>query len=223
MSRLEVDSRSYIRSEVVTFRKTNEDFGGLSNMAPGYPLEVAGIRIRTSEALYQACRFPHMPDIQRMILEETSPMTAKMRSKPYRENSRPDWNDVRIPIMRWCLRVKLVQNREKFSELLFATGNRPIVEDSRKDEYWGAKSNETGELFGKNVLGRLLMELRYQLHKQPDMFEEVHPLRIAKFTLYGRRIPVVTKSTVRFIKREDATDRVSERGYEAPLFSRLRP
>ncbi|WP_082046628.1 NADAR family protein [Rhizobium gallicum] len=56
----------------------------------------------------------------------------------------------------WCLRVKLVQNRGKFSNLLLATGDRPIVEDSRKDEYWGARVNDTGEFFGKNILGRLL-------------------------------------------------------------------
>ncbi|MGO6748233.1 NADAR family protein [Rhizobium ruizarguesonis] len=221
MSRSEVDSRSYTRSEVVTFRKTNEDFGGLSNMAPGYPLVIDRVRIRTSEALYQACRFPHMPDVQRMIIEETSPMTAKMRSKPYRDKSRPDWDQVRVPIMRWCLRVKLVQNHEKFSNLLLATGNRPIVEDSRKDEYWGARVNDTGELFGKNVLGRLLMELRQQLRDQPEMFEEVHPLRIENFTLYGRQIPVVAKETARTLPKKNAADRIAELKDGAPLFARL--
>jgi len=68
--------------------------------------------------------------------------------------------------MRWCIRVKLVQNWRRFSSLLLATGNRPIVEKSWKDSFWGAKPLEDGRLVGRNVLGRLLMELREEL-RQP--------------------------------------------------------
>lgn len=32
--------RTYFRSEVVVVYKTKEDFGGLSNMASGYPLQI---------------------------------------------------------------------------------------------------------------------------------------------------------------------------------------
>ena len=112
--------RTYSRKDSVVFRKTNERFGGLSNMAPGFPLEVNGIRILTSEALYQACRFPHKPEVQRLIIQQGSPMTAKMKSKPHRKDTRPDWDKVRVNIMRWCLRVKLAQNWQKFSALLLA-------------------------------------------------------------------------------------------------------
>src|SRR2546426_7568195 len=38
-----------------------------------------------------------------------------------------------------------------------------IVEDSRKDDFWGAKASDEGTLVGMNVLGRLLMELREDL------------------------------------------------------------
>ena len=155
-----VESRTYRRDECVTFRKTDEPFGGLSNMAPGYPLCVNGVLIGTSEAIYQACRFPHLPDVQRLIISQTSPMTAKMRSKPYRDQSRPDWDAVRVVIMRWSLRAKLVQNWEKFRSLLLLTEDRPIVEDSRRDEFWGAiaTKEDPSVLVGCNVLGRLLME-----------------------------------------------------------------
>ncbi len=61
--------RTYNRNESVVFSKTHEPFGGLSNMAGGFPLKVNGLRILTSEALYQACRFPHKPDVQRLIIE----------------------------------------------------------------------------------------------------------------------------------------------------------
>ena len=109
--------RTYTRAESVVFLKTAEPFGGLSNMARGYPIRVNGIRILTSEALYQACRFPHLPDVQRMIIGENSPMTAKMKSKPHRKDTRPDWDRVRVKVMRWCLRMKLAQNWASFSEI----------------------------------------------------------------------------------------------------------
>ena len=83
---------------------------------------------------------PERPDIQKIILAERSPMTAKMKSKPYRkENTRPDWEIVKVKVMKWCLRVKLAQNWIRFGDLLRSTDNRPIVEESRKDDFWGAK------------------------------------------------------------------------------------
>ena len=161
-------------------------------MAGGFPLWVNGIRILTSEALYQACRFPHRPEIQTLIIEQRSPMTAKMKSKPYRHDSRPDWDQVRVKIMRWCLRVKLAQNWRAFSELLLETGDRPIVEESRKDAFWGAKATDDGTLVGMNVLGRLLMELREAVRVEGrESLMSVQPLAIPKFLLGGRPIEVV--------------------------------
>lgn len=184
--------RTYQIENVVRFRRTTEEFGGLSNMAPGFPMVVLGHHIRTSEALYQACRFPHMPEVQAMILSQSSPMTAKMRSKPYRTDSRPDWDDVRVRVMRWCLRVKLAHNWHAFSELLLSTGQRPIVEDSRKDGYWGAIPKDDNTLNGQNVLGRLLMELRNSIEKNPDNLRCVKPLKIHNFNLLGEEIPEIS-------------------------------
>lgn len=162
-------------------------------MAGGFPLRVNGLRIFTSEALYQACRFPHRPEVQRLIIGQTSPMTAKMKSKPYRHDSRPDWDQVRVKIMRWCLRVKLAQNWKTFSELLLKTDDRPIVEESRKDGFWGARSVDERTFVGMNVLGRLLMELREAVktsHK--EMLLQVEPLAIPDFLLDGHPIQVVS-------------------------------
>lgn len=184
--------RTYSRKESVVFLKTDEPFGGLSNMAGGYPIHVNGVRILTSEALYQACRFPHLPDVQKLIIGQISPMTAKMRSKPYRKDSRPDWDQVRVRIMRWGLRMKLANNWNAFSALLLKTGERPIVEESRKDDFWGAKVVDDGDtLVGMNVLGRLLMELREQVKQQGrDAALDIAPPDIPQFLLFGRAIEV---------------------------------
>jgi len=194
MSSMPEKIRRYWPSECAVFRKTDERFGGLSNMAGGYPLVVNGIRILTSEALYQACRFPHQPELQKAIIAERSPMTAKMKSKPHRKDSRQDWDAVRVPIMKWCIRIKLAQNWSKFYQLLESTNEKPIVEYSRKDAYWGAKSTEDGHLEGENVLGRLLMELRSKMREDPDQFLAIRPVPISDFLLFGQQIETVYSS-----------------------------
>jgi ribA/ribD-fused uncharacterized protein len=183
--------RRYHRAEVILVHKTKDRFGGLSNMASGFPVEINGIRILTAEALYQACRFPHLPEVQREIIKQHSPMTAKMKSKPHRENSRPDWDDVRNRVMRWCLRVKLAQNYERFGYLLLSTENRQIVELSRKDDYWGVKvdAEDADVLVGRNVLGRLLMELREMRKDDAEKkLKTVPALNIPDFLLFGKPI-----------------------------------
>lgn len=191
-----IEPRTYRRAECVTFQKTSEEFGGLSNMAPGFPLQVNGLRIGTSEVLYQACRFPHLIDVQRMLLTERSPMTAKMKSKPFRQESRPDFEVIKVTVMRWCLRIKLLQNRDRFARLLLATGERPIVEVSRKDPYWGAQVDDDGDaLIGGNVMGRLLMELREYLRsdRADALRGPVAPPPIPVFLLLGIPIGTVTE------------------------------
>lgn len=186
--------RVYKYSEVCVFRKTKELFGGLSNMASGFPIKINGKHILTSEALYQACRFPHLPDVQNKIIGEKSPMTAKMVSKPFRSNSRPDWDNVRTDIMYWCLKVKLAQNFITFGQLLETTFDKPIVEDSSKDAFWGAVQDKknTDELKGVNALGRLLMKLR-QEYNSANRFHllYVEPLNISKFLIFDEQIQVV--------------------------------
>ena len=165
-------------------------------MAAGYPIYINDIRVGTSEALYQACRFPHLPNIQRLIIEQNSPMTAKMKSKPYRGQSRQDWDAVRIPVMRWCLKVKLIQNWTNFGDLLLETEGRPIVEDSNKDDFWGAIRDENGVFQGRNVLGRLLMELREILKSDANSLKIVAPPPIPNFWLLDTDLPILTRPTV---------------------------
>ncbi|NRD83116.1 NADAR family protein [Burkholderia pseudomallei] len=197
--------RTYHSAEVAVVYRTKERFGGLSNMAAGYPLRVNGVRILTAEALYQACRFPHLPEVQKEIISQHSPMTAKMKSKVHRSESRKDWDEIRFKVMRWCLRVKLAQHYVEFGNLLLATGDLPIVEQSRKDSYWGALLSAHEEtLTGQNVLGRLLMELRERLKVDTDGdLRCVPPLRVPDFMLLGKPIEVVAaQSTSRGEERQ---------------------
>jgi ribA/ribD-fused uncharacterized protein len=184
------DTREYLASEVVTFRSTKEELGGLSNMAPGFSLNVNGVIIPSTEHLYQACRFPLFPAIQLEIISQTSPMTAKMVSRKYNKFTRQDWIDVRIKIMRWCLEIKLSQNWDKFSSVLLKTGDKPIVEVSHKDKIWAAV-HEGDRLVGMNALGRLLMQLREKRVKSHTSMRCVEPLPLVAFLLYGSPIEEV--------------------------------
>lgn len=190
-------SRTYRRDECVVFHKTREAFGGLSNMAAGFPLVISEIPVATTEALYQACRFPLLPDVQKLILVQSSPMTAKMKSKPFRDKTREDWDDVRVAIMKWCVKIKLAQHWNKFGSLLLSTGDKPIVELSRSDRFWGAiPEPEDGKiLVGSNVLGRILMDVRERLRSVPSDFYTISPLPIANFLLLGNPILPINSET----------------------------
>ena len=89
------EMRNYNAKDCITFRKTSEAFGGLSNMAPGFPIIISNVKILTAEALYQACRFPRYPELQRNIIAQHSPMYAKDLSRKYNHLTRSDWVDVR--------------------------------------------------------------------------------------------------------------------------------
>jgi ribA/ribD-fused uncharacterized protein len=186
--------RIYKIVESCVFRKTKELYGGLSNMASNYPIRLNGINILTSEALYQACRFPHIPEVQKKIFGEKSPMSAKMVSKPFRNQSREDWDNVRVDIMYWCLKVKLAQNFLTFGQLLESTFDKAIVEDSSKDPFWGAikDKDNNSTLKGINALGRLLMKLRleYNSEQRFDLLY-IEPLSIPNFLIYGEKITVI--------------------------------
>lgn len=162
----------YRREDCITFCKTHESFGAFSNMADGYPLQVNGVVIRYAEALYQACRFPHAPELQREIITQASPMAAKMIAKKYTRQTREDWDTVKIAVMRWVVNLKCHQHQTRLRTLFLKTGQCPIVEESRRDRFWGATPCPDGEtMFGCNLLGLLLMEAREAV----DNYCEVSP------------------------------------------------
>ena len=184
--------RRYNPEGAAVFRIVRERWGGLSNFG-AYPLEVNGIAIPTSEALYQACRFPAEPELQRLVISQPNPMAAKVEANKKADRTRADWFGINVRLMRWVLRVKLACNYESFGQLLDSTGEMPIVEYSRRDRFWGARY-EGRALVGVNALGRLLMELREQLREdERGALRRVSPPDIPDFLLYGEPIGEVTR------------------------------
>ena len=137
------------------------------------PVTVGGREWRSSEAVYQACRFPDHPEMQEEIRSKASPMTAKMVAKKYRKaHTRPDWETVQLPVMEFVLRLKMV-NWDNWRKIYWklretAEQNLSIVEISaKKDQYWGTKPLPTKKkptmLEGENHLGLLWMKIRDEI------------------------------------------------------------
>ena len=161
--------RKYKKNECISFKSTKGHYGALSNMAPKFPIIINGTRLRTTEALYQALRFPNYPEIQREIIQYASPISAKKYGRTHIEKTRTDWNKYRFQIMKFCIEIKLHQNYDTFSQMLLATKKLPIVEYTDKDKVWGA-SLEGDYYVGTNALGRLLMELREKVKSETFEF-----------------------------------------------------
>ena len=177
----------YKKDDVVHFRRNKEAYGILSNMYPT-PVEVNGIAIRTSEALYQACKFPNYPLIQKKIIDQVSPMVAKWEARVQRDLVRDDWFDRNVEIMAWCVWTKLIQNPDTFGKALLDTGDDTIVENSSKDTFWGAKPKGS-LLIGNNTLGKILMKARETYKTVDENFPtRILPLDIPNFKIYNEEI-----------------------------------
>lgn len=180
-------TRRYDTSRSVVFWRTRDAFGGLSNMAGDYPLWLPEGSVPSSEALYQALKFPRDPSIQDDILGQANPWLAKRLSEQHAGRARKDWLSVRVNVMRWVLRVKYASWPRAFGDLLRATGTMAIVERSSRDSFWGAIPSRSGELVGTNALGRLLMELREETLETPAEYVVPGPAFSVPL-LRGRRL-----------------------------------
>lgn len=158
-----------MKKEEVTITKVKEDSGWLSCMS-AYPVTYQGTQYKTCEALFQALRFKGYPKIQEEIINQTSPMRAKMKAKKNRDklNRGKMWDEAPsdIPLMKMCLKLKLEQHPE-LNDKLVATGNATIIEDCTTHDresarFWGAVKID-GEWVGENVLGKIWMEIREEL------------------------------------------------------------
>lgn len=150
--------RSRNKDDVASFCKVADPLGSLSNMYNKSPIVLDGVTWKSSEALYQAMRFPDHPDLQERIRTESNAFTAKVLAHEFKHLSRPDWNDVNHHAMAFVTSLKYDQS-EVFRRDLESTAGRDVVELSVKDDHWGAKPRGD-QLVGHDVLGHILTQLR---------------------------------------------------------------
>lgn len=141
---------------IIRFYRVGDDYGCFSNFAP-YPIELDGARWPTSEHYFQAQKFADAAQQER-IRGVASPMIAARMGRSHQLPLRADWEDVKDAIMRAAVRAKFTQHAE-IRGILLSTGDAEIVEHTGNDAYWG----DGGDGSGRNLLGRILMEIRAEL------------------------------------------------------------
>lgn len=147
------------RSEVSTFLKAADPLGSLGNMAGGHGYQDGDVFWKSSEAQFQALRFPDHPEIQEQIRDASNGYVAKQIAHEHIEKTRPDWEEgVNIVAMAYVITRKRDASEQFRRDSAKATkGGKSIVEWSKKSTFWGA-APDGGDLLGQNVLGRLLTQ-----------------------------------------------------------------
>lgn len=132
-------------------------FGQYRFLSNFYPASVVldGETFPTVEHAYQAAKCIDVQSRDAIRLA-AGPVIAKRMGR--RVKVRPDWDVVRLDVMRSLLKQKFAPDTE-CSRLLLSTGDEMLVEGNYwNDTFWGVCNGE-----GKNWLGVLLMEIRDEL------------------------------------------------------------
>lgn len=120
------------------------------------PISYGGLVYGNAEAAYQAQKT--LSDEERLAFTEYQAGKAKRMGRKI--NVRPDWEEVKVSVMREIVSAKFLQNPQ-LAEWLLATGDSNLIEGNTwHDTFWGVDL-ETGE--GQNNLGKILMEVRTKL------------------------------------------------------------
>lgn len=137
----------------IYFYTTRDKYGCFSNFS-SHGFELDGVYWPTSEHYFQAQKFAGTPHVEQIRQVKTAKDAAKMgrdRKRPLR----PDWEQVKDDIMRKAV-LRKFETHADIREILLATGDELIVENSPIDYYWGCGADGSG----KNRLGQILMEVR---------------------------------------------------------------
>ena len=143
-----------------------QDFYVLSNFS-AFSIRWQGRRFPTSEHAYHWEKFePGTKDeggayVRDRIMDAWSAHDAFKLAEGWKYLRRADWDDVKLEVMLGILRAKAEQHEYVRCKLL-ATGDRCLIENSWRDDFWGWGPNRDG----KNMLGTLWMRVRAELREQ---------------------------------------------------------
>lgn len=140
-------------THIIQFYSIADEYGEFSNFAP-YSIHLDQQHWPTVEHYFQAQKFSDK-NYQQKIRQANSPMLAATLGRDRKQKLRKDWESVKVQIMRKALIAKFQQHHD-LRALLIGTGDAKLIEHTENDMYWG----DGGDGKGKNMLGRLLMEIR---------------------------------------------------------------
>lgn len=138
-----------------------QDHYYLSNFS-SFDLLWKGIRFATSEHAYHWERFTYTWH-KNAIINAHSAHSAFRYAQDNKQHQRPDWDEIKVRVMRDILQAKAHQH-EYVRRKLLQTGDKKLIEDSHRDPYWGWGPNADG----MNILGKLWMEIRAHLKESGE-------------------------------------------------------
>lgn len=138
-------------------------YGCFSNFSR-HGFELDGLWWPTSEHYFQAQKFV---ETERTwfdkIREAKNPGIAARMGRDRKHPLRKDWEQVKDEIMQQGV-LRKFETHADIREILLATGDELIVENSSIDYYWGCGKDGSG----KNRLGEILMTVREILRQQQN-------------------------------------------------------
>ncbi len=172
----------YPADKTAPFCKVDAPWGIFSNFGRT-PLVVDGVIFDCSEKLFQVMKFADAES--RKAVFDAKGQTMKMKARHHEKVGivRPDWGEIIVDAMKFCLTQKYAQS-EAFRKELEHSRGLFIVEDQttfqkKNPDTWGAKLMGDGMFVGPNLMGRLLMELRdsckldYVLPPDATLFQDL--------------------------------------------------
>ena len=119
--------------------------------------------------MYKKAMYFHDMGTAQQVLQSTCPKQAKRLGKAVKNFDLDQWRSVCDTIMRTGLSAKFLAN-DSLASFLKCTGDQRLVEANPHDKYWGVGLSlqdedvwNSAHWKGKNVLGKLLEEVRSAL------------------------------------------------------------
>lgn len=157
------------------YSHTKGKFPYMSNFYPSGFVDMDGIIYNCSEQylMYHKCKTfdPNNNKMLEQILNEKSPAKIKAFGRKVQNYNDQIWNQIRYNVMINGLRLKFKQNQTLANKLI-ETNPKMLYEASSNDKIWGigfdaiTAINKDKSLFGTNLLGLALVQVRTELMNQ---------------------------------------------------------
>ena len=144
----------------IKFYRANGKYGFLSNLYKE-PVFFEGKWWDTAEHAYQFGKFRDK-EIAEWVMSAPKPhLVSVVGHGIFAFDITPNWSKIKVERMKNILHSKFSLNQE-LKKKLIETEDSILIENSKTDNFWGI-----GPKFkGKNMLGKLLMEIREKLQME---------------------------------------------------------
>ncbi len=110
----------------------------------------------TAEHAYQVAKFSDSQMKEKIRLAPSAYLAREWAQ--VKEGRRSDWEEEKVKVMKEIMKAKVLQHEDVLNALR-STDNKVIEKNHPLDFFWG--TGEDGS--GKNVMGKIWMEIREEL------------------------------------------------------------